>query len=88
MNEQKNNKMRFLNNLSDSLQENWADLLARLQNMEKTALASFRGDLAAAIDRQIKVLKKNEPNKKIYRSISNFADKTEIELNKFVGRER
>ena len=56
--------------------------------MEKTALASFRGDLAAAIDRQIKVLKKNEPNKKIYRSISNFADKTEIELNKFVGRER
>ena len=88
MNEQRNNKMRFLNNLSDSLQENWADLLARLQNMEKTALSSFRGDLAAAIDRQIKVLKKNEPNKKIYRSISNFADKTEIELNKCVGRER
>ena len=87
MNEQRNEKMAYLIQKTHSLQTDWYDLLMRLQSLENTSRCMFRSDLTIQIMRQIDVLKKNNPNKKIYRSISNFADNISAELNKTV-RER
>ena len=87
MNEQRNDKILYLTQRINSLQTDWYNLLARLQSLEKQSMALFRNDMVTLILNQENVLKKNSPNKKIYRSISNFADKIELELNN-IGRER
>lgn len=83
MNEQRNSKMRYLSgNMSDSLEENWQNLLARLQSLRQNAKYAFRVDLVKPIISKENVLAKNKPNKKIYRSILKFADDVENQINR------
>jgi hypothetical protein len=71
----------FLNNRPDSLQDDWDSLLNKLQSLISVAQSAGRKDLLLAIVRQINVLVKNKPNKKIYRSVLNTTKNIESELN-------
>lgn len=89
MNEQRNNKMRYLSgNMVNSLEQDWQDLLARLQSLMQTAKNAFRADLVKLIISKENVLIKNNPNKKIYRSILKFADDIENKINSSLQRIR
>lgn len=89
MNEQRNNKMRYLSgNMVSSLEQDWQDLLARLQSLMQTAKNAFRADLVKLIISKENVLIKNNPNKKIYRSILKFADDIENKINSSLQRIR
>ena len=81
MNEQRKMKTLFITQKSDPLKENWDNLLAHMQSLLKMACSLCREDIINSVERQIVVLMKNKPNKKIYRSILNSVNKIELELN-------
>lgn len=88
MNEQRNMKIRYLSgNMSNSLEQDWENLLARLQSLRQRA-HTCRVDLIKPIMRQENVLLKNKPNKKIYRTILKFADDVESQITNTINRIR
>ena len=86
MNEQKQIERYYLFQKVDPLKEQWDNLILRLKTLMQSALVLCRFDLVKEISRQITVLennkpnKYNKPNKKIYRVVLKFADKTESKL--------
>ena len=88
MNEQRNQKMRYLSGkMTDSLEQDWENLLMRLQSLRQRAHIC-RVDLIKPIMRQENVLMKNKPNKKIYRTILKFADDIELQIANTTNRMR
>lgn len=88
MNEQRNKKMFYFGQKVDPLKEDWDALSRRLQHLYATAQSALRMDLLAPIARQINVLQRNAPNKKIYRSILKFVEQIESELDNYIERTR
>jgi len=82
MNEQRNMKKNYLAGVSaDSLQRDWDELYERLKTLAGNAHLACRPDLETLVLRQMVVVQKNQPNKKIYRSILKFEEKMKTELN-------
>ena len=89
MNEQRNMKKLYLSgDICSSFEHDWNDLLAKLQMLREKAKSVGRMDLIISIIRKENVLVKNKPNKKIYRSISKFADDIENQIEKTSERIR
>ncbi len=74
----------FLTNRPNQLQEDWDNLLQKLQSMIRDAQTVGRADLALLIARQINILIKNKPNKKVYKSVLGTTRKIESELKQNV----
>ena len=81
MNEARANKAKYLNNRMISEQElDWSNAKARLENLRTLASMSKRYDLNSAIVRMIIVINKNQPNKKLLKSIFKRISEIEQEL--------
>lgn len=71
MNEQRAKKNKYLNNQLMSDQDHqWAELKAILDNLYSTALQYGRADLLTRISKLLTVVGKNNPNKKLYKSLT------------------
>ena len=81
MNEARANKAKYLNNRMVSEQElDWSNAKARLETLRTLASMSKRYDLNSAIVRMIIVINKNQPNKKLLKSIFKRISEIEQEL--------
>lgn len=83
MNEQRAMKTKFLTNRMVSDKElDWEGAKARLEMLRTTASMNKRYDLNSVIVRMIIVINKNQPNKKLLKSISKRILEIEQELKK------
>ncbi len=83
MNEQRAMKTKFLTNRMVSEQElDWEGAKARLETLRTMASMNKRYDLNSVIVRMIIVINKNQPNKKLLKSITKRILEIEQELEK------
>ncbi len=81
MNEVRAKKTKYLNNQMVSERElDWSGAKARLEMLRANALVLGRPDLNSAIVRMLVVINKNQPSKKILKSISKRISEIEREL--------
>ncbi len=81
MNEQRAMKTKYLTNQMVSEKElDWSSAKARLETLRTLASMSKRYDLNSAIIRMIVVINKNQPNKKLLKSIFKRISEIEQEL--------
>lgn len=59
----------FSGKTEDEIEENWAQLLEQLRTLLNRVKPFYRQDIMAEILKQIGVLERNKPTKKVYKSV-------------------
>ncbi len=72
----------------NSLEQDWNNLLARLQTLDQRVRPFYRKDILDEIIRLSKVLCRNKPNKKVYSSVLKKIQNLENIVRDLGGRAR
>lgn len=83
MNEKRAKKAKFLSNsLVSDLDRQWRGMLGRLDSLERKAIEMKLETVEDLIEDLRNVIIKNQPNKKLFRTVENKINEIEVSLKK------
>ena len=89
MNEERYRQMvHFSGKPENEIEEDWAQLLNRLRILVDRVKPFYRQDIMTKILKQIAVLERNKPNKKVYKSVLKRVEDLDNIVRDLGGRAR